>query len=180
MQQSPWYGESLENWYSYFSFGTGAFFPLNSHYMVYFIIWEIHGFPSKTPQYGKMQQNPWNGESLGNKYSYFFHSMGAFFSFRLSSYGIRHHMGNAWFFPLISYSTGKCNKTDRMGRTWEIGTHTFPIGWVLSSHYIPILWYTSSYGKCICFLINFSWNGKRQSNPSAGESRRKLVPGNFL
>ena len=119
-------------------------------------MWEIHGFPSKTPQYGKMQQNPWNGESLGNKYSCFFHSMGAFFSFRLSSYGTRHHMGNAWFFPLISYSTGKCNKTDRMGRTWEIGTHTFPIGWVLSSHYIPILWYTSSYGKCICFLINFS------------------------
>ena len=119
-------------------------------------MWEIHGFPSKTPQYGKMQQNPWNGESLGNKYSYFFRSMGAFFSFRLSSYGTRHHMGNAWFFPLISYSTGKCNKTDRMGRTWEIGTHTFPIGWVLSSHYSPILWYTSSYGKCICFLISFS------------------------
>ena len=47
--------------------------------MVYFIIWKIHGFPIDFPQYGKMQQNPWYGESLGNKYSYIFHSMGAFF-----------------------------------------------------------------------------------------------------
>ena len=36
-------------------------------------------------------------------------------------------MGNAWVYPSISHSTGKCNKTHCMGRTWEIGTHTLPI-----------------------------------------------------
>ena len=35
------------------------------------------GFPINFPQYGKMQQNPWYGESLEN-YSYFSHSMGIF------------------------------------------------------------------------------------------------------
>ena len=36
---------------------------------------------------------------------------------------------------------GKCNKTHVMGRTWEIGTHTFPIAWVF---FISILF--SLYG----------------------------------
>ena len=40
-----------------------------------------------------------------------------------------HHMGNAWVSSLISHSTGKCSKTHCMGRTWEVGIHTFPIGW---------------------------------------------------
>ena len=43
------------------------------------------------------------------------------------SYGIFHHMGNAWVSTSISHSTGKCNKTHRMCRAWEIGTHTFLI-----------------------------------------------------
>ena len=37
------------------------------------------GFPINFPQYGKMQQNPWYGESPGNWYSCFSHSMVAFF-----------------------------------------------------------------------------------------------------
>ena len=45
MQQNPWYGKSLGNWYSYFFHSMGAFFPLDSHFMVYFIIWEMHVFP---------------------------------------------------------------------------------------------------------------------------------------
>ena len=45
MQQNPWYGKSLGNWYSYFFHSMGAFFPLDSHIMVYFIIWEMHVFP---------------------------------------------------------------------------------------------------------------------------------------
>ena len=63
---------------------------------------------------------------------------------------------------------GKCNKTHGMGKVWEIDTHTFSIVWVLFSHQIPILWYTSSYGKCMCFPINFSQYGKMQQNPSYG------------
>ena len=44
MQQNPWYGEILWNWYSYFFHSMGAFLPSDSHPMVYFIIWETHGF----------------------------------------------------------------------------------------------------------------------------------------
>ena len=168
MQQNPLHGGSLGNWYSYFSHSLGVFFPLDSHPMAYFIRWEMHGFPhqfpklrkcNKTnrmakvweiedhnflivwvlfshlipilwhtssfgksmdfpinfPHYGKMQQNPPYGENLGNWYSYFSHSMGAYFPF-------------------------------------------------------SILWYTSSHRECMYFLINFLYYGKKQPNPSNGES----------
>ena len=69
-------------------------------------------------------------------------------------------MRNAWIFPSFSHSTGKCNKTHRMGRTWEIGTQTFPMVWVLFYHLISILWYTSSYEKCMSFSVNFPYTGK--------------------
>ena len=39
----------LENLYSYFSHSMGAFFPLDSHPVVYFIICEMHGFPRQFP-----------------------------------------------------------------------------------------------------------------------------------
>ena len=57
--------------------------------------------------------------------------------------------GNAWVFPKISHSTRKWNKTHQMERTWDTGTHNFPIVWVLFSHPILILWYTSSYVKWV-------------------------------
>ena len=135
MQHNPWYGESLGNRYSHFSHSMVAFFPSDSHPMVYFSTWEMYGFPHKFPtvwenatkptvwrksgkliiilkpivwvlfyhlipilwytsaygkcigfpinfpQCGKMQQNPWYGESLGNRYSYFSHTMGTFFPY---------------------------------------------------------------------------------------------------
>ena len=98
MQQNPWYGESLGNWYSYFSHCMGAFFPLDSHFMVYFITWEMHVFshqlpitwekttkPIKWAKPGilvpeKILQNLSYVENLGNWYSYFSHRMGVFFS----------------------------------------------------------------------------------------------------
>ena len=43
-------------------------------------------------------------------------------------------MENAYIFPSISHSTGKCNKTHGMEKVWEIDTHTFPIACVLFSH----------------------------------------------
>ena len=42
--QNQSYGEKLGLWYSYLSHSMGAFFPLDSHPMVYFLIGEIHGF----------------------------------------------------------------------------------------------------------------------------------------
>ena len=57
-----------------------------------------------------------------------------------------------------------------MGRTWQIGCHTFPIVQVLFSHLIPVLWYTSSQGKCIGLPINFPQHWKKQQNPSYEEN----------
>ena len=59
------------------------------------------------------------------------------FSIRFSICSIPHQVGKAWVFPAISHSTRKYNKTHRIGRTWEIGTHTFPIVWVLFSIRFP-------------------------------------------
>ena len=131
--------------------GKGKFWEIDNHTLP--IVWVLFsdpililwytsaygkcmGYPINFLQYGKMQQNPLYGVKLRNWYSYFSHSMGH-------------------FSPCISHSTGKCNKTDRMGSTWEIGAHTLPILWTLFSHQIPILWFTLSHGKCMCFLINF-------------------------
>ena len=49
MQQNPSYGEDLGKWYSYFSHSMGAFSPFESHPVVYFITWEIHGFSHQFP-----------------------------------------------------------------------------------------------------------------------------------
>ena len=48
--QNPPYVQNLGNWYSYFSQSMSAFFPLDSHPMVNFIICEIHGFPHQFPK----------------------------------------------------------------------------------------------------------------------------------
>ena len=53
--------------------------PHDSHPMVYFIIWEMQGFPINFPKLEKIQQNSSYGKDLGNCYLYFSHSMGAFF-----------------------------------------------------------------------------------------------------
>ena len=103
---------------------------------------------------------------------------GCFFPIRFPPYGILQHMGNTWVLPLISHGTGKCNKTHCIGRNWEIGTHTFPIVWMFFPHQ-TIFWYTSSYGKCMCFLINFPQHRKKQQNLSNGESLRNWFPQSF-
>ena len=37
-----------------------------------------------------------------------------------------HHMENAWDFPSISHSMGKCNKTHRMGEPGKLVIILFP------------------------------------------------------
>ena len=89
--------QSLGNWCSYFSHIMDAFFPIDSHFMVYFITWEMHIFSHQLPRtwdktakpikWGKsvklvprnILQNPLYVENLGNWYSYFSNSMGVFF-----------------------------------------------------------------------------------------------------
>ena len=47
--------------------------------MVYFIIWEMYGFSHEFSIAQKNATQPIVREGLGNWYSYFSHSMGAFF-----------------------------------------------------------------------------------------------------
>ena len=67
-------------------------------------------------------------------------------------------MENAWVSPSISHSTGKCNKTFRMGWTWKIGTHTFPIVWVIFPHTISILPLNSPNSEFFFQLLTFDWS----------------------
>ena len=64
MQQNPLHRENLGNWYSYFSHGVGAFFPLDVP-----ILWEkyeyqlprfspCNGFCCIFPCYGKLMRKP--------------------------------------------------------------------------------------------------------------------------
>ena len=126
MQQNPWCRESLGNWYSYFSHNMGVFFPLDSHPMVYFIKWEMHGFPC---QFLIVQENAtkliiWGepGKLVLILFGYF----GRIFSIRFPFYGILYHMGNASVFSLTSHNLGKGSLNHRMGTVWEIGSRKYP------------------------------------------------------
>ena len=103
MHQNPWYGENLGNWHSYFSHSMGAFFRLDSHSMVYFIICEIHWFPLP---FSVAWENAVKSIELGeprNLVPIFPLTYGQFSSIRFPFYGIFcYHRGNAWFFPLKS------------------------------------------------------------------------------
>ena len=92
-----------------------AFFPLDSHFMAYFITWKIRAFShhisitwgktAKPTEWGKpgkllpsnILQNLINVENLENFYSYF-PIVYRVYSIRFPSYGIIHHIGNAWVF----------------------------------------------------------------------------------
>ena len=132
MQQNPWYGKSLGNWYSYFSHSMGAFFPLDSHPMVCFIIWEMHRFPHK---FYIVRENArklivW-GEP-GKLVLILFPYYGSIFSIRFPFYGILHHVGNTCVFPLISHNLGKDSQNHWMGKVWEIGFRKYPTKPVVS------------------------------------------------
>ena len=88
----------------------GAFFQLDSHSMVYFMICEIHGFPH---QFSKAWENAAKSIELGEPRKLvpvFSLTYEHFSPIRFPSYGILYHMENAWFFSSISNSTEKCSK----------------------------------------------------------------------
>ena len=113
---------NLGNWYSHFSHSMGEFFPYDFHPTVYFIIWEMHGFPNQFPivQENATKLIVW-GEP-GKLVLILFPYYGRFFSIRFPFYGILHHMGNACVFSLISHNMGKDSQNHRMGKVWEIGS----------------------------------------------------------
>ena len=125
MQQNPSYGVNLGNWYSYVSHSIGDFSSYDFHPTVYFIIWEIHGFPHQFPI---VQENAtkliWWGED-GKLVFILFPYYGHFFPIRFPFYGILHHMENACVFSLISHNMGKDGQKHRM-RKVEIGCRKYP------------------------------------------------------
>ena len=95
----------------------GAYFPSDSHPMVYFIIWEMHGFPHKFPTVWENAKNTMVWGKSGKLIPILFPQYGCFSPIRFPSYGILHHIGNAWVSPSVSHSTRKYNKAYRMERT---------------------------------------------------------------
>ena len=102
------------------------FSPYNSHRIVYFIIWKMHGFPHRSPKAQENVTKLIEGENLGNWCSYVSHITDAFFSIRLRFYGIHHHKGNACVLSVISHNMGKDSLTHRMGKDWEIESRKYP------------------------------------------------------
>ena len=102
------------------------FSPYDFHPTVYFIIWEMHGFPNQFPivQENATKLIVW-GEP-GKLVLILFPYYGRFFSIRFPFYGILHHMGNACVFSLISHNLGKDSQNHRMGKVWEIGSRKYP------------------------------------------------------
>ena len=127
MQQNPSYEVNLGNWYSHFSHSMGDFSPYNFHPMVYFIIWEMHGFPHQFPI---LQENATKLIVVQRTWEIGAHTFPIlwmlFFSIRFPFYGILHHMGNACVFSLISHNMGKDSQNHRMGKVWEIGSRKYP------------------------------------------------------
>ena len=90
--RNPSYDENLGNRCWYFSHSMGAFFQLDSHSIVYFIICEIHGFPY---QFLIAWENAAKSIELGEcrkLVPIFFLTYGHFSSIRFPSYGILYHM----------------------------------------------------------------------------------------
>ena len=102
------------------------FSPYDFHPTVYFIIWEMHGFPNQFPivQENATKLIVW-GEP-GKLVLLLFPYYGRFFSIRFPFYGILHHMGNVCVFSLISHNLGKDSQNHRMGKVWEIDSRKYP------------------------------------------------------
>ena len=155
MQQNPSYRDSLGNWYPYFFNSIGAFFLSDCHPLVYFIIFEMYGLPHQFAIAWENDAKLIEQGEPGKWIPIFPLSLGSFFSIRFPCYGILHHMWNPWVSQSIFHSMGKYSKIHRVGRAWEIGTHTFLIAYLLCLYQISILWYTSLHGKFMSFFINF-------------------------
>ena len=102
MQWNPWNWESLGDCYLFFPQSTGTFLPSDSHPM-YFMTWEMHGFPHQFPIAWENAAKSIKLGELGRLVPIFPLKYGYFSSIRFPSYGILYHMKNAWLFPSIAW-----------------------------------------------------------------------------
>ena len=115
--------------------GTHTFFlvcvlsPLDFHPMVYFIIWEMHGFPHVF----LICTKPIVWGEPGKLALILFPYYGWFFPVRFPSCGNFIAWEMHGFSYQISHSIRKVIKTHEMEKTWEFDSYTFSIKWVLFS-----------------------------------------------
>ena len=111
IQQNLLNVQNLGNWYSYFSHSMFAFFPLDLHLMVYFIICEIHGPPHQFSIAWEYAANSIELRKPGKLVPIFSATYVNFSSIRFPSYGTLYQMGKIWLFPSISNSTENATKS---------------------------------------------------------------------
>ena len=127
------------------NFSIGCFFPIRfpSYGMLHYME-NAQGFLINFSQFGKMQQNPSYGVNLENWYLYFScPTVWVIFPHTIPILWYTSSNGK-WVSPSISHTTGKCNKTHRMGRTWATGAHTFPI--------VSALFFSLDSHFTVCFI----------------------------
>ena len=171
-QNAP-YGVNLGNWHSHFSHSMDDFSQYDSHPIACFIKWEMHGFPHQFPI---VQENATKPIVWGEPGTHTFPTVWVLFSIRFPSYGVLHHMGNAWVF---SSNFPQHSETHRMGNTQEIGSHTFSIKWVLFSldcHPIVyfIIWDMQGFSR------QFPKAWEIAGKPIEWEKPEKLISGKIL
>lgn len=133
------------------------------------------GFSINFSQHGKIQQNPAQGENLGNWQLYFSHSMDNFFP--SNSHSMVHFImpethGFSHEFYIIRENV---TKPIILGGPGKLVPIIFPYYGCFFSYSIPILWYTSLRGKYMDFPISFPQQEKMQQIPLYVEDQGSYV-----
>ena len=115
-QQNPSNGKSQGSWFHHFFLSMNAFFPLDSHPMVYFIVWEIRQFLHQFPMVRENAAKPIVSGKPGKLVLILFPQYGCFLPIRLPYYGMLHNMEKALVPPSVSSSIGKRSKNYRIRR----------------------------------------------------------------
>ena len=105
----------------------GAFFSSDSQPVVYYSIWEMHGFPHKFPTVWENATKSMVWGKSGKLVLIIFHSMGAFFP--------------SDFQPMVYYSIWEMHEfSHKFYSIWEIHgfSHKFPAVWENITK--PIVW----------------------------------------
>ena len=158
-------GRTWDLAYAYFFHSKGAFSPSNSPPRVYFITWEMHGFPHQFPiAWNNLSKLLLCGEP-GKLVLIPFPKNGYFFLIQFPSHSIVHQIENAWVFPLFSHSIVKYSKAHQIEWTWEIGVYIFQIVWIIFSSSFPS-YSTLHYIRNGCLLLSLSHSMKIAEKPN--------------
>ena len=95
--------------------------------------------------------------------------MGKFFPIRFPSYGILHHMGNAWVSLSISHRRRKCSETHRRGEPGKLELILFPYYGCFFSIRSPFYGILHHVGNASAFSLISHNLGKDSQNHRMGK-----------